>query len=359
MGDAYTFRLCGEEDLGQIARLVNTVLAVDFGEDYFRELYFGNPAGTALSVLVLHGDRIVGQIGAVPVRFRAGGRDVIGAQELDVAIYEEHRRLEVFLVIGQKQKELFAGAGVAFCFGFGIGSTSQMVQALGWKKVICAIPRLVKVLDTEPFLRKRLASGLLSKVAAPAGNALLRIRYPGKTPVPAGMRIVPVERFGAPFDDLWERVKDDYPLMGVRDASFLNWRYRDAVHVDYEIFALEETGTGSLAGYVVLGESREGFLIGQIFDLLTPRRDSEEATRCLLRYAVEHFRGKKAASVKCWFQPHTHLYPELTAMGFSLREKEGRDLLFDGSGLEKAGAGADLGAAAADWFFGKGDSDNY
>jgi len=80
-------------------------------------------------------------------------------------------------------------------------------------------------------------------------------------------------RFDSRFDRFWQRIRDDYPIMLVRDATYLNWRYVDAPGVTYERLALEETTSGEIEGFAVLRTTLRGDRIrGRICDLVTPRQ---------------------------------------------------------------------------------------
>jgi len=359
MAGEYSYRRLEENDLESVSALINEVLSVDIKPDHWRDKYFRNPAGDALSAVVVHDGQVVGQIGSIPIRFRVNGEEVIAVQELDVAMYESHRRFDVFLRLANEQSKIYKQNGVDFSFTFAIGTTSEIARIFNVSKKVSQIPRLVKVLDTDPLLKKKLSAGVLSKVVSPAANMALRLKYGEKTKIPDGMELKRIERFDAPFDAFWERIKDDYPIMTIRSAVYLNWRYFDAALIDYEIIALVETATGAVAGFVVLGESDEGYTIGQIFDVVTPREGSEAITRCLVSRAIERFRQKKAAMVKCWFYEHCHVSPVLDAQGFGPRLKEGRDVLFTPYDGEKSCRARSLGEDQKNWYLAKGDSDNY
>lgn len=359
MAGEYFYRRLEETDLEGVSELINEVLSVDIRVDHWHDKYFRNPAGNALSAVVVHEGKVVGQIGSIPIRFRVNGEEVIAVQELDVAMYESHRRFDVFLRLANEQSKIYKKAKVDFSFTFAIGTTSEIARIFNVSKKISQIPRLIKVLDTDPLLKKKLSAGPLSRVVSPAANIALRLKYGEKTKIPDGMEFKKIERFDERFDAFWERIKDDYPIMTIRSAVYLNWRYVDAALIDYEIFALEEVATGAIAGFVVLGESDEGYTIGQIFDVVTPRVGSESITRCLVGHAIDRFREKKAAMLKCWFYEHCHVFAVLDALGFAPRLKEGRDVLFTPIESTAPCRAKTLGEDQKNWYLAKGDSDNY
>jgi hypothetical protein len=98
-------------------------------------------------------------------------------------------------------------------------------------------------------------------------------------------------------------------------------------------------------------------LRGRIFDIITPRSEDGKVARCLLRYAINHFRKKKAAMATCWMFSHCHVYPELTKIGFMPRQEKGKDLLFESLNLQDPVIPEYLAAKAENWYISMGDSD--
>jgi len=357
MQDVYTFKRCERSNKSEISNVVNQVLETKTNSDYWEWKYFKNPAGQAFSILALINGKIVGQLGAIPARFSVRGREVIGAQEVDAAILEDHRRFDVFLKMIALEKQLYLDNNVDFIFGFSNDLTTEIGQALLQKKRVGPIPRLVKILDIGPLLRQRFSMNALPRILSPVGNIMLRIIHPEKITIPEGMQIEPINRFDGRFDTFWNRIKEDYPVMMVRDSTYLNWRYVDVPHANYEIYCLKKIESNEIMGFMVLGEEQNDYLTGQIFDIVTPRDVDDTVTSCLLRFALERFHQKKAAKAICWMFSHCHVYPELTKIGFIPRKRKGRDFLFQSINLQDPAISPELLENRENWYVTKGDSD--
>lgn len=82
-----------------------------------------------------------------------------------------------------------------------------------------------------------------------------------------GYEIEEVTDFGPEFDRLWHEACKGYPIVHLRDAAQLNWRYRDFPLGHYRSFLLRRAGQPD--GYVVTrlqqGEGRQNLLITDIF----------------------------------------------------------------------------------------------
>jgi hypothetical protein len=111
-------------------------------------------------------------------------------------------------------------------FNLSLGQTSQMRELqyrLGWER-IAPLETLVFVLRGGPVV----ANKFPPVVRTGAGIALTlrqRWRHWRGRQAARPLQVREVERFGAPHDRLWERVKSGYRVAVVRDASYLNWKY--------------------------------------------------------------------------------------------------------------------------------------
>ena len=225
------------------------------------------------------------------------------------------------------------------------------------KKKICAIPRRVKILDIKPFLERKLLPDKIARVLAMAVNAVLRMRFSGNSVMPKGMRLSQIDRFDDRFETFWQRIKDDYPIVTVKDPAYLNWRYATTLHEEYEIICMERSGSGEIIGLLVLGLRKEEMIKGSIYEFITPKSVDLSSAVCLLRYAIQRFRQNDAALIECWMFSHCHLYPELKKAGFISREKVGFDLSFQQVNQRNDNISTAFVERITNWNISKGISD--
>lgn len=112
-----------------------------------------------------------------------------------------------------------------------------------------------------------------------------------------------IDEFGSEFNELWSVARSRYDEIGVRDASFLTWRFRDNPEQCHRIFAMYSKDEKRLAGYVVYREHDEGTI--EISDFLASHSDFSE--RNLLDSFCVHFRelGLKKISLLYSGNPDT------------------------------------------------------
>lgn len=361
MDTSLTFREFKESDLKGLSRMLGEVFGTRKfrNSDYLKWKYLDNPAGRILSIVATSGSRITSQFGAIPVRFCVSGKETVFVQEVDIAGSGESGRYDFLFNMYRLKNKLFREKGVEVIYSFSSGLTSKLGEALQLKRKLGPVPRLIKILDSRPFLAKKFPHGPFPGLLSVPVNAALNIRGRGETAPPPGKRLVRIDRFDSRFDEFWDRIRNDYPIMAKRSADHLNWRYADAVHTDFTIFCLEGEGTGEIGGYIVLGERKDEYVKGQIIDIVTPRDSDPPQAACLVKRAVEHFRRRKAALINCWMFPHCHLYPALAEAGFKLMEINGKDCLLEI--LESSAAAAasrEFLQNRENWFLTKGDSDH-
>ncbi|MFZ1985152.1 MAG: GNAT family N-acetyltransferase [Desulfatitalea sp.] len=110
----------------------------------------------------------------------------------------------------------------------------------------------------------------------------------------AGADMLAVDRFGAEFDSFWERSAKGMEGIVVKNAAYMNWRYRDIPHKKYA--AYYGIQAGKITSLVVLGRNGS---IGKIVDILWDGECPGEPDRAL-RFALKYFRHAGCFKVLCW-----------------------------------------------------------
>lgn len=353
MEEPLHFRCYSNTDNDGVSRLITDIFHVEAAERYCHWKYTENPAGTAKSSVALHQGRIIGQIGIIPYRFCVNGKEITGAQEVDFAIEEKFRTLDVLYRLSKLRTQIYEGQHFNFCYGFTTPNTSAIARKAVNFITVGAIPRMVKPLDARAFLRKiRFPSSLSAMI-----NFAYRAKSDVKEEILEGAHLHTMRRFDERFDLFWNRIKNDYPIMTVKDSSYLNWRYIQHPDAEYQVLCLEKKATGEILGFIVLGIKYRHLPTGYIVDLVTPRNSNGKVARALLTRAILEFRRQKMAMVVCWMFSHAHNFGELTQLGFRYRQETGRDLIIHVLNPERSFLLLDLLNKAESWYISIGDSD--
>lgn len=340
------------DDLGDVAALLHRIFGVRQTVETLRWKFMGCVGRLIGSTVLAKDRRMVGFLGQIPVRIRVAGREVPAAQGADVGILGEYRRLDAFLGMVQTSVREMQAAGVALTYGTANAEAGAMTTELFGRKRLAPVPLLVRPLsaaDASLGVGARMLARVLS--AGDRWNERDLSVFRGR------FRLSRVERFDERFDRFWQEILADYPVMLVRDAAHLNWRYVDAPNVVYERLCIENAANGQIGGYAVLGlRRRNDRLRGHIADLVTARNGDPRIVTLLIRAAVAWLRAQAADVAEVWAFPHTPLRRALVRRGFIPRRTGPGG--FQVSALASA-AEADLSAAtrAENWLLSMGDSD--
>lgn len=344
------------DDFDEVAELLHHIFGVRQSVDVLRWKFGGWAGLPAGSTVLTNKRRIVGFLGQVPTRVVVMGHEIQAAQGADVGILEEYRRLDTYLSLTRSSVQEMEKAHVALTYGVANAeSTGPLTELLGQPKV-APVPLLVRPLGGRVATASKGVSHCLLRMLAACASVAEVCAAPRPEAGGNGLRTVRLDRFDNRFDSFWRRIRDDYPIMLVRDAAALNWRYGGASGVAYECIGIEDAISGHIEGYAVLSiTSRGGTVRGRLCDLITRRRGDRRIAHTLIAASLAWWRAQKAEVADVWMFPHAHLRLALRRHGFFPRRT--------GPGGFHAGA---LGTAAlhlqgvpqaGNWFLSLGDSD--
>jgi hypothetical protein len=267
------------------------------------------------------------------------------------------RRRGVLTRLGTEAYRAWAEAGVAAVLGLPNEQWGSRTGALGWRSLFplawLRIPLRVERLLTGHGSAPRGASRLACTLAHPLSLALYRARRVRLLGRAASARIQ-VEALSSDcpaLDDLWLATAPFFENMQVRDATWLKWRYMEAVGMEYRLLLARRVGEP--AGYIAYRVVRQGSRsTGYIADLFT-RPGEGDAASALLAAAFDDMWATRAATARVAAAPGSWLYAFCRWAGFT--PLQGR-FSFDMVPLDPALDPTTLNSAAS-WQLSGGDFD--
>jgi GNAT superfamily N-acetyltransferase len=255
-----------------------------------------NPAGEPVWALAQDRDRIVGQYAVIPTRFSVQGKETCFALSCDTMIDPDYRRQGLFAALARKVYQRIESEGrMAAVWGFpNEASLPGFIRHLDWR-LLTVFP--LRVAALRPLTMLRASLGLKKEARRmPAGRKRDSVA-PVSANIP-GLQVEPLTRFDKEFDDLWNRRRNLAPVIQVRDAAYLNWRYAGVPGFGYRSFAIRSSKR--LLGYMVI---RTLSLMGHFFGVLTdlfpfPVRDTL-TTQQLFRFARNYCKDQGAEFITC------------------------------------------------------------
>ena len=308
--------------------------------------YIDNPVSRrSPSVWVFaNGDRMLGQLGALPVTLTAEKNTYTAAWTADFVVHPMFRNRGVGPLLLREVSSEFD-----FLMALGTNDLSYpLYKKAGWAD-LGNVPHYIKVLDVHAILARLLPVSLQGVLAWP-GNLLLRsVQRFGERSHPE-VRVSPVDRFGPEFDDLWDRISPNFTCIVRRDHVYLNWKYMEQPRMRYVGFRAD--CSGQLRGYVVVRKTQDPFVFyGVVVDMFADPDDGE-VIDALLQAAVSYLQHEGATFVRCCTSQERY-QAILKRHGFVERPSQIRFMFCVRSGRKYP-----MGAHRfSSWFLMKGDSD--
>jgi len=125
MKEGLHFRPYAAADDSDLSRLIREILGRDCDGRILEWKYRRNPAGDPLSVVAEKHGKVIGQIGAVPVRFSVRGNEHIGSQEVDGCLDKEQGKFDTLFHMIRLRRKINREKGIAFSYFFSVEISSQ------------------------------------------------------------------------------------------------------------------------------------------------------------------------------------------------------------------------------------------
>lgn len=265
----------------------------------WRWMFVDNPAGNSIIWLAEHNGKLVGQYPLVMEDMKIGREIAKGSQIADTMTHPEYRRQGIASILGEKALSQLRKKKVFLAFGFPTPQVYPIHIKSGWFDV-CPFQVMVKPLNLRNILRSHLSlNKLLLHILTVGGNLILKTLFRTKKPPQVNeLMITRISHFDDRFDNLWERVSNDYSIIVARNKRYLNWRYIITPNIDYTVYAAEIRA--EVYGYVVLGNyndyEKKDLRIGCIYDIIAALGD-EDVLHHLISKAIDYFKEEKVDAV--------------------------------------------------------------
>lgn len=353
-------------DLGSIGSLLQDHYDRSRAEQshpaFLRWQYELNPAGPPFAWLAKDeqkGGEVVGHYGVIPLVFKVAASRSLGSLSLLSITHSGYRRQGVFSELAERTYDDCRAAGIAFTYGFPNPNSYHGLTVTLRFRDIGRLPLLVRIIDPGPLCKWRIRNRFFAKAVNQISRAFLPVLLPAKESKSSqGMSLHPVETFDGSFDKFWEAAKQKYPVLVVRNAEFLNWRYTSVPFRDYRCFTVRRGG--DVKGYIVARCTEvEGIRTGVILDLLVePSKAGRDAGKMLVTEATGYFVERGAAIAACQLLAHTDEFRILREQGYlvcpTLLQPQAFRFCLRCHGQN---APQDLLYDARNWFISLGDND--
>ena len=257
--------------------------------EYLKWQYEANPAGPAMIQLArdVETNQLAGQYVVIPTRFKAFDKTVNGILSLNTLTRQIYSGQGIFTGLAKAVYQAGAEQGSEFCYGFpNPNSYPGFTRKLGFTDLGC-VPLLLRPLNVKALIKRKFGS-LLASLSLP-----FQLFYQVKDRSDNRYEVYPLTAFNlSELNAFWAKVQAKYPIMGIRDADYIRWRYFENPYRDYQLYGIHKKNSSELIGYIV-GRCTEveGMSSGMIVDFLVdpsvPEAGSFLLNR-LLRFFVDN-----------------------------------------------------------------------
>jgi hypothetical protein len=259
---------------------------------------------------------VVGFIWIVPLHLRIKGQDRLAATGTNLVIHPEYRDTFGYPKLLRRFEQALRDNNIALHFSF-VSEQTYRRQRERAPQTVTIIPLLVKALDTKSLAHTFLLKGWQRFIVGQAGQFVSPLLF-RRRPIACSEEITvrAVDQFGASFDEFWAKVRDKYPVMGIRDRAFLAWRFANVSGRCYSV--LVACTRDRMVGYAVLRcATIRNIKMGLVMDMLvTDDVLGRAAGACLMAEAETYFRAHKMSLAAGLMAPFTVEYEVLRRNGF-------------------------------------------
>jgi hypothetical protein len=222
--------------------------------EHYRWLYCRNPHGRALTWLVIHRPtgNIIGSTAIFPRYFWVQGRKTLGGVGGDTLVNPRFRRQGMATELHRFSIPSMMETGVHFHYGF-----PNRGNLGAFRKAGACFPGVLRGIELPitrgENLQKKLALGLRDPLRLARLTGKLFQFYNNRGIARSHdfeRNFKQVSGFDGRFDMLAAELNSLASIYGVRDSSYLNWRYFDNPARAHTVFSYEERG--ELQGFAVL-----------------------------------------------------------------------------------------------------------
>lgn len=296
-------------------------------KEYFDWMYFRNPAGPAIVFRARHGDRIVSSFAMAPKRMQVGSRIVTCGKTMDMFTHPEYQGFGLVKRLTELVFEDALASGIAMWYVTpSVQSYPIFMNKWGYQEPFRVVYRTA-ILRPSEIMKVKIRPALLGKIAGIPLDAAAICLQRLKGSARSAYDIRPDTGFGPETDNLWQRAQRPTVAL-VRDAAYMNWRYRDNPD-KYAILKFYSDRT--LHGLLVLKVTlRQGLKTGEIVDAVWDATDPL-IFNCIIRTAIEKAAKNGCAFVQAWSIEGTRQDASLHAAGLNLKRKKVNFVLSPGA----------------------------
>jgi len=247
-----------------------------------------NPAGEPIMIYAENNGEIIGHFSTIPMNYWFDGEEVVGSNSVAMMIDPAWQNKGLIKFVADRLIKELEEQKIPFTYGYPNDNAYDLhIKLLGYKDVA-----------KQRLFRKKMKN---------KGDNRSETEF-------ENLKWQKIECFDDRVDILWNKVKNDFMAIVIRNSAFLNWRYLDRPDVPYYCFGA--FNGDDLEGYCILKLYQdENTLRGHFIDLFTQDGNSD-CGQFLVENGLKYFNDKDVDETTLWMQGSPFFEDILKEFGF-------------------------------------------
>ena len=274
--------------------------------------YFKNPDGKAIIKLAndVENHVLAGQYIVIPRKIKVKNKEYKSVLSLNTLTRKQYRGQKVFISLAEEVYSTCSKNDVIFCYGApNQNSHHGFVKKMGFCD-IGIMPLYLKIVKPSLLVKEKTR---LSALSIPI-KIFDFMGYMKKRKI-AGVEFVEINKNNYMlFEQLWDKLKNKYQVMGVRNSEYINWRYLNMPLRDYKIIVaiLNNEPCGYIIGRVTkVAEMNCGMIVDFLFT-----KGQFDIGSSLLSYLKYYFDSQNVGLLGCLMKSNVEEVLCLKKAGF-------------------------------------------
>ncbi len=278
-------------------------------------LYYQNPYGAATAWIIWDENNNVpaGFTAVYPRKMLVQGKEYVCWNCGDFSIEKKYRTLGIALKLRKEAKKNVDEGRIPFLYAHPNNRMRHIHLKAGHVQ-IAWVKRFALPLKVSNYLGERKAARVISSVVAdPIVRGMLKFKF--KKTGDYEVQNQETMQFGPEYREICEEVNTGIPVVGLRDETYLTWKFKNHPVVDYQLFNYYENGR--LFGYIFFYDFKGTIHVTEFFC-----RGGASSRRNLLSSFINYLVNENPAaySISTVIQEYNPFVPILEEAGFKFRD---------------------------------------
>lgn len=226
---------------------------VNLNREMHEWLFDNNPYNKNGNMMFLlkEGDKVIGCDGLIPNELYVNGKTLLTAHSIKSMTHPDYQRQGIFRKMTENSADAGLRDGVDVIIGLANAASYPAYQKFGWATLF-EKEVYVKPIQIKKLLQRKLKLAPLASI----GNSIFSSYSKAKLnrQIPKDIQFEWLDQVPPEVQSVWDKYKDKYEVLLVRDYQYLNYRYNERPDVQYKTLIAKKNG--EIIGFAIVHDSK-------------------------------------------------------------------------------------------------------